>query len=59
MELQFVLYEPPEEDEARKLLKEVCALLVAKAYRQDDLLSCPHTWLYDEERGGDRIRDKD
>lgn len=56
MELPFALYEPPEEDEARKALKELCALMVDKAYNQDDLLSCPHTWSYDDERGGDSDR---
>lgn len=55
--MEFGQDEP--QDEAYEQLKELCEMIVAEAVRQDDLLSCPHTWLYDEERGGDRVRDQD
>jgi hypothetical protein len=50
--------EQEPKDEAHEQLKELCEMIVAEAVRQDDLLSCPHTWLYDEERD-DRVCDQD
>ncbi len=55
--MEFGQDEP--QDEAYEKLKELCELMVAEAYRQDDLLSCPHTWVYDEERDDAGIRDQD
>lgn len=61
MEFTFLWDDAPE-DKAHENLKELCMMLVEEASRQDELLSCTHTWSYDDERddsSGRRIRDTD
>jgi len=56
------LWEDAPKDKAHESLKELCMLMVEEKSKQDDLLSCPHTWSYDDERDGigdRRIRDTD